>query len=156
MLGLMLAVSVLLGYIEYLLPVFLPIPGAKLGLPNLLVLLFLFSPDYPVREIYLFQFSRILLCSLLFGSMLSLCYSVAGMLLSMAAMLVAIKVFSFGVVAVSMVGGIFHNIGQMLAAAVLISGYTMFYYLPPLLVFGLLAGFCMGILSRLLLKRKWI
>jgi len=154
LMGLLLAVSVLLGLIEHILPVFIPVPGAKLGLANLVVLLLLFSPDYRPHEILLFQIARITLCNLLFAGMFSFLYSLAGMLLSLAAMSFVRKVCRFQVIATSMVGGIFHNIGQILVAACLISGYTILYYLPSLLVFGLMAGFCMGLLGQLLLKRK--
>ncbi|MBR1692887.1 MAG: Gx transporter family protein [Lachnospiraceae bacterium] len=153
-LGLLLAVSVLLGFIEHLLPVFLPVPGAKLGLANLVVLLLLFTPEYKWQEIFCFQLARVVLTGLLFANLFSLLYSLAGMLLSLAAMLLVRKCFGFGVLAVSMVGGVFHNIGQILVAAGLISGYTVLYYLPSLLVFGLIAGFCMGVLSHILLERK--
>lgn len=153
-LGLLLAVSIILGYIEALLPVFFPVPGAKIGLSNLLVLLILFSEDYSYKEMFFFQISRVILCSLLFGSLPGFFYSFAGMLLSTAAMLITKCVFRFEMIAVSMTGGIFHNIGQMIVAAFFISGYSMLYYLPALLCFGLAAGFCMGVLSRILLQRK--
>ena len=80
--GVLLAVSILLGYIEQLFSFFMVIPGAKLGLANLLVLLMIYSEEYKWHDILVFQMARILLCSILFANMLSFIYSLAGMLFS--------------------------------------------------------------------------
>lgn len=152
-LGFLLAVSILLGYIEHLFPFFFGIPGAKLGLANLIIVLLLFSKHFKVREIVLFSFVRILLSSLLFANMFSFFYSLAGAVLSIMAMYFLKKCFGFDAVLISMTGGVFHNVGQMIVATFLISKYSVLYYLPMLLIFGLLAGFAMGVLSNLLIKR---
>lgn len=154
--GFLLAVSILLGYVEQLIPFFPFLQGAKLGLGNLVVLLLIFSPDYRWRDVIMFQFGRILLSSILFANMFGFFYSLAGMLCSLLAMYGAKTIFHMDLVATSMIGGVFHNIGQIGVAVCLISWYVILSHLPYLLVLGLLAGFCMGILSKLLWKRKLI
>lgn len=151
--GLLLTVSILLGYVEHLVPVFLAIPGAKLGLGNLLVLLLIFSKDYKIKDVALFQLMRILLSSILFASMFSFFYSLSGAVFSLAAMVFVKNIWKFDVVLTSIVGGIFHNIGQTVMATIVISRFSFLYYLPMLLICGLLAGLLMGILSDILIKR---
>lgn len=151
--GLLLALSVLLGYIEHLIPFFFGLPGAKIGLANLIVLLFIFSKSYTVKDVWLFQLVRIILCSILFANMFSFFYSLSGVVFSLTAMLFVKDKLQFGVIMTSVVGGIFHNVGQTVLASFLLSRYSFLYYLPGLLICGLLAGFCMGMLSNILIKR---
>lgn len=152
-LGFLLAVSILLGYVEHLIPFFFGVPGAKLGLANLIVVLLLFRKQFKIRELVLFSFMRILLSSLLFANMFSFLYSLTGAAFSLTAMILVRRCFEFDAVLTSMIGGVFHNVGQIIVATLLISKYSVLYYLPMLLVFGLLAGFAMGVLSNLLIKR---
>ena len=126
-----LALSMILGYVESLLPMPFPIPGIKLGLANIVSILGLFSIGaVPTAVITLL---RVLLLAILFGNMMTLSYSMAGFLLSFAVMFCAKKCLHFSYLAVSLLGGIFHN--------------------PVLLFAGMLAGIMMGVLSALLEKR---
>lgn len=152
--GVLLAVSILLGYIEQLFSFFMVIPGAKLGLANLLVLLMIYSEEYKWHDILVFQMARILLCSILFANMLSFIYSLAGMLFSILSMYFSKEAFQLDIIATSMLGGVFHNVGQVVAAVCLISWYVILSHLPYLLILGLIAGFCMGLLSKLMWKRR--
>lgn len=154
--GVLLSLSILLGYIELLLSFTMVIPGAKLGLGNLVALLLIFSKNYKWRDVFLFQLCRIILCSILFASLFSFIYSLIGMLFSFFAMYETKELFKMVHVAVSMIGGVFHNIGQVMVAALFVSKYVILSHLPYLLILGLLAGFCMGILSSLLCKRKLV
>lgn len=154
--GVLLSLSLLFGYIEWLLSFTMVIPGAKLGLGNLVALLMIFSKNYKWREIFLFQICRILLSSLLFASLFSLVYSFGGMLFSIFAMYLAKEWLKLAPVATSILGGVFHNIGQVMIAMFLISKYVVLSHLPYLLILGFVAGFCMGILSNLLCKRKLV
>ena len=104
----------------------------------------------------MFQLSRVLLCSILFANLFSFVYSLAGMGISLLAMYVAKDFVKMNPIAVSMLGGVFHNVGQVAIATVFISKYVVLSHLPYLLILGLLAGFCMGILSHLLWKRKLV
>lgn len=154
--GVLLAISVLLGYLELLLAFTMLIPGAKIGLGNLVVLLLIFSSNYNWRDVNMFQLTRVLLCSILFASLLSCVYSLGGMIFSLLAMYIAKEFFHMDIIATSMLGGVFHNIGQVIVAVFLVSKYVILSHLPYLLILGMLAGFCMGILSKLLWKRKLV
>lgn len=154
--GVLLSLSLLFGYIEQLLAFTMITPGAKLGLGNLVALLLIFSQNYNWREIFWFQLCRILLSSILFASVFSFAYSFGGMVCSILAMYVAKEFFKMAPIAISMLGGVFHNVGQVLVAVFFVSKYVILSHLPYLLILGLVAGFCMGILSNLLSKRKLV
>ena len=146
-----LALSMILGYVESLLPMPFPIPGIKLGLANIVSILGLFSIGaVPTAIITLL---RVLLLAILFGNMMTLSYSMAGFLLSFAVMFCAKKCMHFSYLAVSLLGGIFHNLGQILMAVFLLRSPVLFAYLPLLLLAGTAAGMVMGILASIVAKR---
>jgi heptaprenyl diphosphate synthase len=150
-LGLLLALALVLSYVEQLVPVPLGIPGAKLGLPNLVILLLLYT--YGWKEALLVSVMRIFLSGFLFGGMSGILYSMAGAALSFLVMLLAKKCRIFSMTAVSILGGVFHNIGQLMVDCLVLNGFSIIYYLPLLLVCGLLAGGLNGILATQLYKR---
>lgn len=150
-LGLFIALSLIFSYIESVIPVPLIVPGAKLGLPNTLILLVLYS--YGAREAMLVNGARIVLSGFMFGNMFSIIYSLAGAIVSFGVMLLAKRVQIFPMKAVSILGGVFHNVGQILVAAFLVSGISVMTYLPVLLVAGVLTGLCNGILAEMIYKR---
>ena len=145
LMGLMTALAMIFGYIEFLIPFNFGIPGMKLGLANLVVTVAL----YTIRphEAFLINIVRILLSNLLFGNGMSLIYSLAGGLLSFAAMVLIKKINGFSVYGVSIIGGVTHNIGQILAACAVLSNLMIAYYLPVLLISGAVTGFIIGFLS---------
>jgi len=146
-----LAISMILGYVEAQLPTPIPIPGVKLGLANLVNILMLFSVGpFPTAVI---GFLRIILLSLLFGNALTLSYSLSGFLCSFLMMLLFKNLVHFSTVSVSLIGGIFHNIGQVFMAAFLLRNTALWYYLPYLLIAGSVAGVLIGILGGILMKR---
>ncbi len=153
-LGVFIALSMIFSYIESMIPVPLVVPGAKLGLPNTLVLLVLYS--YGAKEATLVNVSRIVLSGFMFGNMFSILYSLAGAGLSFAVMVFAKRSGLFPMKAVSILGGVFHNVGQILVAAFLVSGISVIAYLPLLLVAGVITGLCNGILAELIYKRGMI
>lgn len=150
-LGLLIALSLMFSYIESVIPVPLVVPGAKLGLPNTLILLVLYT--YGAKEAVLVNAARIMLSGFLFGNMFGILYSLAGAGVSFAVMLLAKKSTLFPMKAVSILGGVFHNIGQILVAAFLVSGISVMAYLPVLLVAGVVTGLCNGILAEMIYKR---
>ncbi len=150
-LGVLLAFALILGYVETLIPFSFGVPGMKLGLANLAVVLTLYLSG--VKEAFWIDILRIVLSGFLFGSMYSLLYSLAGGMLSFAAMAFAKKTGGFGVCGVSMTGGVFHNIGQLAVAAFVVETKGIFYYLPPLLVSGTVTGMLTGIISGQTLRR---
>ena len=150
-LALLTALSMILSYIEGLLPAFVAIPGIKVGLANLAVVLALYRLGW--REAICVSLVRVLCLSLLFGNAASLAYSIAGAALSLAGMVILKKTMRFSPLAVSVTGGVLHNIGQLLMACVLLSTTALRYYLPFLLLGGILAGIVIGVISAILLKR---
>lgn len=150
-LGLFIALSLIFSYVESILPVPLIVPGAKIGLPNTLILLVLYA--YGVREALTVNCARILLSGFMFGNMFSIVYSLAGAAVSFAVMLLAKKAKIFPMKTVSILGGVFHNVGQIMVASFLVSGISVMAYLPVLLVAGVVTGFCNGILAELIYKR---
>ncbi len=143
--GLLLSFALILSYVESLIPFFAGIPGMKLGLANLAVLLALYL--FGGREALLLNFLRILLASLLFGNMSIFFYSMAGGIFSFFIMLFMKKTKKFSMAGVSMGGGVFHNIGQLLTAFCIVGTEGIFYYTPALLVMGVVTGGLNGIIA---------
>ena len=149
--GMFLALALVAAYIERMLPLQTGIPGVKLGLPNIItmVLLYTAGPGPAVTVTVL----RILLSGLLFGSGWSMVYSAAGAALSLLAMWITKKTGFFSAVGVSIIGGVCHNVGQILVAMAVLSTKTLILYLPVLILSGLAAGLVIGVLSGLLSRR---
>ena len=143
--GIFAALALLMGYVEAMIP--LPLPaGVKLGLSNVVVVLCLYTLGG--RAAFGISLVRVVLAALLFKGFLSFWYSCAGALLSFAVMVLAKRSGHFSIRGVSMLGGVSHNVGQMVVA-VLFLGRAVVLTLSPLrLVSGLLAGFGIGLVSE--------
>lgn len=152
--GMLLAAALILGYIESLIPLSFGIPGIKLGLANLAVLLALYRIG--AKEAFLIDVLRIVLSGFLFGSLYSILYSMAGGVLSFLAMLLLRKQGRFSVLFVSMAGGVSHNIGQLAVAALVVETRGLFYYLPPLLTAGAATGLLLGVIAERILRRRFL
>ena len=150
-LGLFSAVAIILGYVESLIPVFAGIPGIKLGLANLGVLFIL--KKYSFKEAALVSVVRILVIGFMFGNLFSIFYSLAGAALSMTVMTLMLKKTSFSLIGVSVAGGVSHNIGQLIMAVILTSTIQIAYYVPVLLISGLVTGLLMGFAAKLVIER---
>lgn len=143
------ALAMILSYVESQIPS--PgIPGVKLGLANLAVIFALYKLGW--KEAAGISLLRVLLVSLLFGHVASLMYSAAGAVLSLVGMILLRRVGKLSCVAVSVSGGVLHNVGQILMAWVLM-GSNVVYYLPVLIFSGTVAGVVIGVISALLIKR---
>ena len=140
--GMFLALALVAGYIEQLIPVNLGVPGVKLGLANIVTMLLLYIAGVPAA--CLISALRILLSGFLFGS---------GFAMSMLVMALLKKTKKFSSVGVSVAGGIFHNVGQIIVAMLVLETKALAYYLPILILSGLVAGILIGILSGILTKR---
>lgn len=145
------AVAMILSFIESRIPAFVAIPGVKVGLANIAVIFALYKLGW--REAMAVSLVRVVLVALLFGSVVSLAYSIAGAVLSLSLMILLRKIGLFTEIAVSVVGGITHNIGQIFVAFLLLESDVVFYYLPFLLISGIIAGIAVGAASALLIKR---
>lgn len=149
--GMFAALAFVLSYIETLIPVHLGIPGAKLGLANLVVMAALYTLG--AKLAFVLSMVRILLTGLTFGSMAAMIYSFAGGILSFAAMVCAKKTKLFSMTGVSVIGGIFHNAGQILAAMYMLDTKALIYYFPMLAVTGVVSGTVIGLLGTMVVKR---
>ena len=145
------AVAMILSFVESQIPAFIAVPGVKVGLANLAVIFALFA--FGVREAFAVSLVRVFLLSLLFGNAVGWIYSVAGALLSLLVMLALRATGKFSVLGISVAGGVSHNVGQILAAMVVLRSEGVLYYLPPLLLSGTVAGAVIGIASALLIDR---
>ncbi|MBO5913609.1 MAG: Gx transporter family protein [Clostridia bacterium] len=142
----------ILAYVEAILPpLFSAIPGIKIGLPNI-VIVFLLYRRGPVFA-SLVSLLRILLISVLFGNTMSLIYSLVGGALSMLIMVILQRMRFLSTVGVSVAGGVAHNVGQILAAMLLLETTELGYYLVVLIVTGTVAGILIGLCGSLLIKR---
>ncbi len=147
-LGLLLTLALILSYVESLIPVFVSVPGVKLGLANLVVLICLYA--YPAKYAFLISGMRVILAGLLFGSLFSILYSMVGAFLSLIIMLFAKKIFKLGILGVSILGGVFHNVGQLLVAMAVVSNYRISYLFPYLLLSGILTGAIIGFIANMI------
>ena len=149
--GLLIALALVLSYLESLLPLSFGVPGIKLGLPNLVVIFALYrlSP----RSAAVISLIRVLLSAVLFGSVLSLAYSAAGAVLSFLVMWGMQRSGKFGETGVSVAGAVAHNAGQILTAMLVLETGRLVWYLPVLCLSGTAAGICIGLLSAVLVRR---
>ena len=144
------ALAVVFGYIESLFPLPVPVPGIKLGISNIVILFAIIRMNR--RDAFLIMLIKVMVCSVLFSGINSLFYSLSGGIFSFFAMIFVQK-FNFSIIGMSMAGGVFHNLGQIFAASVLLSSFSAFYYLPILIVCGLFVGAAVGILCDIVISR---
>lgn len=151
MMGLFTALAIICGYVEMLLPVSLGIPGVKLGLANIVIVFAL----YRLRplEAFLINVLRIVLVSLMFGNLSVMLYSLAGGIFSFLVMELLKRSGKFSIYGVSIAGGVFHNIGQLIVAMLVLETASLVYYGPVLLLSGLVTGMLIGITAKEILKR---
>ena len=149
--GVFTALALIFSYVESLIPIQLGIPGVKLGLANLIIVIALYKMR--LSEVFLLSIVRILLSGFLFGNYFSILYSLAGGLLSLVVMALLKKMGDFSVMGISMAGGVSHNVGQLVVAMLVVETVSVSYYLPVLLVAGLVTGFLIGVAAGEMLKR---
>ena len=154
-LGLSIALAMILSFVESQIPALVAIPGIKVGLPNLVIVFLLYRIGW--KEAVIVSVIRTLLVSMLFGNIQMLTFSVAGAALSLASMILLKKTNWFSTITVSIVGGIFHNVGQIVAAIIWTQTAGIVTYLPVLLISGTIAGAVIGLVSGMLVERlkKW-
>ncbi|MDE7311548.1 MAG: Gx transporter family protein [Eubacterium sp.] len=145
-LGLFLALALICSYIESLIPFQFGIPGIKLGLTNIVVLLMLYRMG--AKYALAVSVARIFLAGLLFGNLFSILYSLAGGLLSFVCMVLLKQTGKFKVVSISAAGGAAHNLGQVCMAAAVVENLNLFFYYPVLLLAGVVTGVLIGISAQ--------
>ncbi len=149
--GLLVALAFVFSYLESLLPLSIGIPGIKLGVANIVVLFALYKTNLPTA--LTISLVRAVLSGFTFGSPSMILYSLAGAILSLVIMFLCKKSQKFSIIGVSIAGGVAHNIGQSVVAALLLSPAAVFAYLPLLLIVGAVTGGVIGALALLLLRR---
>ncbi len=149
--GVLIALAMVLSYVEMLIPLPVGIPGVKPGLANLVVFLALYTMT--AREAFLISMVRILLVSITFGNGSAFLYSMAGGILSFLVMWSFQKKDFLLPAGVSIAGGIAHNVGQLLMAAVILENGAVFTYFPVLLAAGCITGGIIGFLGEQIRKR---
>lgn len=150
-LGVLTSISLIFSYIESLFPVFIPVPGIKLGLANIVVLLTLLL--FGVAEAFAVGIVRILLSALLFGNLISLFMAFSGFLASFCFMVILKKSGKFSVPGISVGGGVLHNFGQLLAAFIYIGNRGLFSLSLYFTIFGILTGLITGFLCKMIYER---
>ncbi len=150
-LGFCLAVALILSYVESLIPISFGVPGIKLGLPNLVVVLLLYRQS--AKEAILVNAARILLAGFLFGNLFSIIYALAGAAFSFTAMIIGKRINIFSVAGVSVLGGVFHNIGQVIVAILVVETFSIAFYVPFLVIAGTVTGGLIGVAGMEIMPR---
>lgn len=145
------ALAIILSFVESLLPpIWSSVPGIKMGLPNIIIIFLLYK--FSVKQAAAVSGIRILTVAFLFGNLMTLVYSVSGAVLSLTVMWLMKKCNLFSMVGVSIAGAVSHNIGQIIAAILILGTKEIGFYLPVLALSGTVAGIFVGMMGILLLK----
>lgn len=149
--GVLTALAMIFSYIESMIPIPVPIPGIKLGIANIAIITVLYVLGS--RQAVLINLLRITLTAVLFGNFNSFLFSMAGGIFSLAVMILLKHMKAFSIIGVSVAGGVCHNIGQITAAVFLMNTSAIYYYLPVLLVAGIITGIVIGVAGGLVIQR---
>ena len=148
----MLAVLALIfSYVEALIPLPVPVPGIKLGIANLVIVMAIYKLGF--RYAFTINCVRIFIAGLLFSGVFGMIYSFAGGVLSLLVMYLLQRTGWFSMVGVSMAGGVAHNLGQLITASLLVQSVRMMSYFSILLFSGLISGILIGVLASLIYRR---
>jgi heptaprenyl diphosphate synthase len=150
-LGLSITLAMVFSFVESQIPPLMAIPGMKVGLPNLVMVFLLYKVGW--KETVIVSLIRIFLVSLLFGNIQTLTFSIAGAVLSLLVMILLKKTNLFSCITVSIMGGICHNVGQIIAACLWTQTAQIAYYLPFLMISGTASGAVIGLISGIIVKR---
>ena len=151
-LGLCTSLALILAYVEVLIPpLFSSIPGIKLGLPNIVIIFVLYN--FGVIDAATVSFIRVAAVSMLFGNPMTFAYSFAGALLSITIMAILKRTNLLSTIGVSVAGGVFHNVGQILMAMLLLGTAELGYYLIILAITGTISGIFIGLCGGFAVKR---
>ena len=149
-LGMFISLALIMSYIESILPISIGIPGAKIGLANIVIIIALYKAG--AKEACFISVIRIILSGFLFGNMFSIVYSIMGAVFSLAAMIFLKKKTDFSVYGISMIGAVMHNAGQTAAAILVLENTALISYLPVLVVVGTITGILIGMVSANIIK----
>jgi len=148
--AMLVAVMLILGYVESMIPIG-TIPGIKIGLSNSVLLLALYWFNVPTT--FLLMLVKVILSSFLFSGFGAMLYSLAGGFLSVTVMSILFKIGGFSPIVIGMAGGLFHNVGQVGLAMLILKTEKLVYYMAILMLIGLGTGFATGFIAKLLMNR---
>ena len=143
--GIFTALAIIMGYVESMVPVPVPIPGIKLGLANVITVIVLYYMG--AKASIGISLIRIFVSSLLFSGFAGFLYSLAGCILSIAVMIAAKRTDKFGINGISMLGGVAHNTGQIVVACLVVNNFKLMLYYPALLISGVITGLIVGVVA---------
>ncbi len=139
------ALAIIFSYIEFLIPVPIPIPGVKLGIANLVIIIAMYRLGF--KYAFTINCARIVAAGLLFSGFFGIIYGLAGGILSLLIMYLLYRSKTFSMVGVSMAGGVIHNFGQLVVASFLLSSWSLMSYFSILVFAGIASGVLTGFLA---------
>lgn len=151
LLGILLAFTLIMGLVERMIPLDGMMPGMRLGLANLAIVISLYA--FPPRDTIILVVLKCLMTAFFSGSIIALFYSMTGSIASLLIMLLLLKVKKVSIIGVSVAGAAFHNIGQIVVARLIFGTWGILIYLPLLLIVGTVSGVVIGILAKLIRPR---
>ena len=149
--ALLTALALIFSYIEAILPFSIGIPGVKLGVANLVIIIALYILDG--KYAFTINIIRIFIAGFLFSGVFGIIYSLAGGVLSLALMIVLKRTGVFSIIGISIAGGVMHNAGQLITAALIVSNIKVFIYFPVLLFSGIICGAVIGTVAWIVLRK---
>lgn len=149
--ALLTALALIFSYVESLVPLGIAIPGVKLGIANLVIIVALYMLDF--KYAFTINVLRIVLAGLLFSGVFGMLYSLAGGLLSLIVMGLLKRTGRFSIIGISIAGGFMHNLGQIFTAALVMGTSKIFLYFPVLIFSGIITGTIIGIVAYIILHR---
>lgn len=147
----LIAVAMILSYVESMIPAFVAVPGVKVGLSNIATVFALYALGWPYAICV--SVVRVFLSALLFGNFVSLIYSLSGAALALIVMILLKKLDKFSSIGISVAGGVCHNAGQIIAACIVMETTAIAIYIIPLIISGTIAGVVIGLVAGNLVER---
>ena len=147
----LIAVAMILSYVESMIPAFVAVPGVKVGLSNIVTVFALYVLGWPYAICV--SVVRVFLSALLFGNFVSLIYSLSGAALALIVMILLKKLDKFSSIGISVAGGVCHNAGQIIAACIVMETTAIAIYIIPLIISGTIAGVVIGLVAGNLVER---
>ena len=151
LLGVLTALALIFSYVESLIPIHFAIPGMKLGLANVIVVIVLYKIGF--KEAFLVSIIRVIVAGFLFGNLMSVLFSLAGSSFSLVMMKLLYKRNMFSTIGISVIGAVFHNLGQIMVAMIVVESFSVMYYFAFLMISGVVTGVVIGIVANEMMKR---
>lgn len=148
--GLLLGAALVLGYFERFIPIAVGLPGVKLGLANTVLLYALYIMD--VKSSFKLMLLKVILSGMIFAGVSGMIYSFSGGLLSLIMMLITKRCLNTSIVGVSLMGAVFHNVGQLVAASMVVQTKGLLFYFPILLISAIITGILTGVVAKYVFK----